>query len=74
LRKVWASQLMKQKDFNEGMIVLTTELVKDSMGFQGTRHFSAEQKKELTTYLLQNETYMAIARKHFEPLADKKIK
>ena len=63
--KTWAEgEMKKAPSVNEGIAVITRALVQDTMGYQKTKHFKQQEKKAISTYLLSNEAYMAVAKKH----------
>jgi len=40
------------------------------MGYQNTKAFKPDEKKEISDFLLQNEQYMETAKKHWTKLAE----
>lgn len=65
----WAKTTVNSSDtVDEGLRVLTGVLVKDDMGYQGTKGFSATQKAEIVEFLVKNEEYMSLARENFGSL------
>lgn len=67
--KKWAQGVMKRNGVEKGIVEITKELVNDSMNYQKTKAFKADEKKEIVDFLLENEKYMSIARKHLGKLA-----
>ena len=59
---------MKKNGVEDGITEITKALVDDSLGYQKTKHFQANEKKEIVDYLLENEKYTSVAREHFEKL------
>lgn len=69
--KNWVKSTMNKSGdkVDEGITIITKVLVDDAMGYQKTKSFAKDQKKEIVDYLLASEKYMGVARKHFENLA-----
>jgi len=66
--KQWISGQMKGEDIESGIAKITQELVNDSMGYQKTRGFTAEEKKEIVDFLLANPEYSKVSKKHWSEL------
>lgn len=66
----WVQRQIKGKSLDDGIAAVTLVLVTDSMGYQGTKAFAPSEHKEITEYLLKQDRYMTVARKHWEKFAD----
>ena len=53
----------------DGIAEITKVFVDDSLVYQKTKYFQANEKEEIVDYLLENEKYTSVARGHFEKLA-----
>ena len=67
--KTWAKGVMKSNGVEKGIFMVTKELVNDTMNYQKTKTFKVNEKKEIVDFLLENEKYMSVARKHLGELA-----
>ena len=66
--KKWAQGKMKSNGVEKGIVTITKELVNDTLNYQKTKTFKADEKKEIVDYLLGNEKYMSSARRQLENL------
>lgn len=69
--KSWAKSVMKQNkgSLDKGIAEITVALVDDSAGFQKTKNFQADEKKQIVNFLLANERFTEVAKKHLKDLA-----
>jgi len=65
-------QIMAKPLLDEGIAALTLVLVTDSQGYQGTKAFKTKEHKEITEYLLKQDKYMSVARKHWRKFKESK--
>ena len=68
---LWIEQRMlwKKNGLEDGIAEITKVFVDDSLVYQKTKYFQANEKEEIVDYLLENEKYTSVARGHFEKLA-----
>jgi len=59
---------LKGKEEMEGIRLYTETLVNDSYSKHGTSAFSEVQKNEIVSYLIKNERYISVAKKHLGKL------
>lgn len=67
--KDWAKGHMHEKGKARGIEEITTVMVKDQGGYQGTTSFTDEQHMEITKILLENAAFQQVCHKHLAPLA-----
>jgi len=70
--KAWVKQQMgKHKTAQEGIEAITKTIVDDKMGYQKTQYLSSEAKKEIVSFLLQDDEYMRVCNEFLAPLGPK---
>ena len=64
--KTWVKSTMAgSKTAEEGILIITKELVDDSDNDAKTKYFKANEKKEIVAFLMANKTYMDKAQEKF---------
>ncbi len=62
----WARNTVNSGDsIDDGIKALTYALVKDDLGYNGTKSFTASQKGEIVNFLVKNEEYTNMVKKNF---------
>lgn len=51
------------KDYDAGLLAVTTLLVDDIMGLQNTKNFNLSEKVEISEVIVSHEPYIAEAKK-----------
>ena len=64
----FAKAKMQGRDELEGIQLFTKTLVDDTFHKNGTAAFREIEKKEVVAYLIKNEKYLTVAKKHLGKL------
>eukprot|EP00586_Coscinodiscus_wailesii_P005426 CAMPEP_0172486458 /NCGR_PEP_ID=MMETSP1066-20121228/15037_1 /TAXON_ID=671091 /ORGANISM="Coscinodiscus wailesii, Strain CCMP2513" /LENGTH=454 /DNA_ID=CAMNT_0013252427 /DNA_START=82 /DNA_END=1446 /DNA_ORIENTATION=+ len=63
---VWVKNEMKRAgEAKKGIAAITKVIMDDQMGYNGTKAFRPDEKKEIADYLVGNERFMKTAMKHW---------